>query len=535
MSQLSLDHDNAAGNWLRRLAGIDVRSLALLRVLLAVIMLVDWGLRWRDFDALYANASMFPLESSRWVFDVSSRWSLHWLSDHPTYQQMLFVGAALAAVCLLVGWQTRLATFVCWIFVVSFWHRNPLVCNYGDNLLRLLLFWGLFAPLGAFWSVDAWRKARRGHVVTEPVIDCSLGSACLLLQLTLFYFFAGLWKWNDDWLGGHALWHALKLEYAVRPTAALLLSWTSLHGPLTHATLVLELLGPLLLWLPWRTSVWRIAMIFAFLGLHISIELCFVPLMLSYVSMIAWAMVVPSCVWESRWLRPLTADWIQWLQRVAAPPESTTIENPSEASTVPSTTPLRKLGGRIARGYCVGAMALACYWNIATFFRSKVDVLVPPAALEVAYATMVWQTWDMFYEPSRHNGWWVAQAHLRDGRTVDLLHGDQPFDREHPESHWNEMPNPRWRVFFRRLGDESLAQYRQAAVNYLLASANAHRAGEQRIMRLDLLYVERSAQPASDLPSYRTRMTATAMSDEPPPEDALRRAFDAFDRDLLGP
>jgi hypothetical protein len=530
MSQQPLDHHCAAGSWRRRLAGIDVRSLALLRVLMAVVLLADWALRWRDFDAHYADSGMFPLETSRRLFDTSWRWSLHWLSDNPTYQRALFAGAALAAACLLIGWRTRLATLACWIFVVSFWHRNPLVCNYGDTLLRLLLFWSLFLPLGATWSVDAWRRARRQPVSSEPVVVCSIGSTCLLLQLTLFYFFAGLWKWNDDWLGGHALWHALHLEYSVRPTAALLLQWPSLHGPLTQATLALELLGPLVIWLPWRTAAWRIAMIVAFLSLHIGIELCFVPLMLSYVSMVAWAMVVPTCVWESRWLRPLTTRWAEWLQRGSAPPAAD-----SPAAKSPAATAIGKLGRRVATGYCVAAMTLACYWNVATFLSSKVTELVPPVLLEVGYASMVWQTWDMFYEPSRHNGWWVAQARLRDERSVDLLHGDQPFDREHPESHWNEMPNPRWRVLFRRLGDDGLAPCRQAAADYLLRSANAQRAGDQRIERLDLLYVERSAKPASDLPSYRTRMLATAVSDDPPPTDTLRRAFEAFDRDLLGP
>ena len=30
-------------------------------------------------------------------------------------------------------------------------NRNPLVIDGGDDFLRMLLFWGLFLPLGARW------------------------------------------------------------------------------------------------------------------------------------------------------------------------------------------------------------------------------------------------------------------------------------------------------------------------------------------------------------------------------------------------
>jgi small subunit ribosomal protein S8 len=42
----------------------------------------------------------------------------------------------------------------------------PEVLNGGDVLLRLLLFWAIFLPLGARWAVDSYHDTRepRGHV-----------------------------------------------------------------------------------------------------------------------------------------------------------------------------------------------------------------------------------------------------------------------------------------------------------------------------------------------------------------------------------
>ena len=70
----------------------------------------------------------------------------------------------LLAVALLVGYRTRLATIGSWILLASIHVRLPVVINAGDTLLRVLLFWSIFLPLGAMWSVDA----RRGRPVAAP-------------------------------------------------------------------------------------------------------------------------------------------------------------------------------------------------------------------------------------------------------------------------------------------------------------------------------------------------------------------------------
>lgn len=526
-------------NWARRtfreLIGIDVRSLAIVRMLLASILLVDWCLRWIDFDAFYSDSGMVSLAASRTHLPDPGRWSLHWLSDSPVYQHSLFAGAALAAACLLVGWQTRWATFASWVFVVSFWQRNPLVCNYGDSWLRILLFWCLFLPLGATWSVDAWRRVRRGLPSCTTAVVASTASACILLQLSLFYLFAGLWKWNDSWLGGQAVFQALQIEYARRATATYLLEWPGILGPLTRATLVLELLGPLVIWLPWRTGAWRVAMIGAFVLLHVSIEICFRPLMLSYISMAPWFLLVPASLWESRWLVGLTNSWNRLLARTRSKVGERAGAASCGASRSSAPSLVSRATKRLADVTCMGALAFVALWNVATFSPERLGWLMPVPVRPVAQITMLWQTWDMFYVPQTRNSWLVAEARLRDGRRVDLLHDDRPFDRARPDSNFDSMPNPRWRLFFDRLAAVLESRYHQDVADYLLRTANEHREGGSRVLSLDLLRVERTTAPDSDSPGYRLRPVATAQSDDSPPEESLQRIFDALDRDLGAP
>jgi hypothetical protein len=53
-----------------------------------------------------------------------------------------------AATAVALGYYTRLAMFLSWYPVISLHDRNPIILHNGDGVLRLLLFWGMFLPLG---------------------------------------------------------------------------------------------------------------------------------------------------------------------------------------------------------------------------------------------------------------------------------------------------------------------------------------------------------------------------------------------------
>src|SRR5207249_2480615 len=139
---------------LRSIFGIDLRTLALFRVMLAMVVLADLALRARDLTAHYSDRGVLPRAAL--IGDIGS-WkpSLHFISGSATFQAMLFVLAGLVALAMLVGYRTRIATFISWVFVLSVEARNPGVFQGGDHLLYLLLFWGMLLPLGARFSVDA--------------------------------------------------------------------------------------------------------------------------------------------------------------------------------------------------------------------------------------------------------------------------------------------------------------------------------------------------------------------------------------------
>ena len=173
------------------LFALDLRSLALLRVGLALLLLGDLALRAGDLRAHYTDAGVLP----RSALPPAGTLSLHLLGGSAAFQGALFAVAAAFAAALLVGWRTPLATAGSWFLLVSLHARNPVVLQGGDILLRVLLFWSLFLPLGARWSLDALRRA--GPPPGNRLV-CG-GGIALLLQVCFVYWFSVALKSDPCW------------------------------------------------------------------------------------------------------------------------------------------------------------------------------------------------------------------------------------------------------------------------------------------------------------------------------------------------
>ena len=129
--------------WRRRfeaLVGIDVRSLAALRIGLSAVLIWDLLGRLRDLEAHYSDDGVL----SRAELLAWRDWptiSLHLMAGQTWAQAVLFAVALVAALAMLVGWRTRTATILSWLLLASLHARLPLVLHGGDLLLRMMLFW----------------------------------------------------------------------------------------------------------------------------------------------------------------------------------------------------------------------------------------------------------------------------------------------------------------------------------------------------------------------------------------------------------
>ncbi|MCY3763338.1 MAG: HTTM domain-containing protein, partial [Gemmatimonadetes bacterium] len=246
---------NLLRGWRERF-GLDLRSLALFRILLGLLLLVDLAARLTDLRVFYSDAGVLPrVDLLGRVATSSTPWlvSLHMLSGLWGVQLLLFAVAACCAFCLLIGHRTRLFTFLSWVLLVSLHARNLTILNAGDLLFRVLLFWSLFLPLGARCSVDAaMREPSDKGPEKGKDRTWSVPAFCFMAQVTILYWVTGLLKNHPVWTGDRtAVWYALQLDYMALPLAVLMrelpAAWLEL---MTRTTLHVEFLVPVLIWIP---------------------------------------------------------------------------------------------------------------------------------------------------------------------------------------------------------------------------------------------------------------------------------------------
>jgi hypothetical protein len=106
-----------------RIFGIDLRTLALFRICLGAVILADLVNRAGYLTAFYTDDGVLP-RTAAIAYNHSARISFHLMSGSPLVIGFLFLIAGILAVMLMLGYRTRLATVLSWLFLVSLNNRN---------------------------------------------------------------------------------------------------------------------------------------------------------------------------------------------------------------------------------------------------------------------------------------------------------------------------------------------------------------------------------------------------------------------------
>ncbi len=184
---------------------IDTRSLALFRIALGLLVIADLFARSRNFSFYYTDDGIVTQALAERA-TADNAVSVYYLTSEPELIAALFVLQGLIALAMVVGYRTRLATILSFLFVVSLDHHNPYVLSYADTLFRLLFFWAVFLPLGERWSVDALQAAEAGfeRIGPRPVV-ASVATALAMGQMVFMYLLNGIHKSTSaTWRSGDA-------------------------------------------------------------------------------------------------------------------------------------------------------------------------------------------------------------------------------------------------------------------------------------------------------------------------------------------
>ncbi len=279
--------------------GLDLRSLALFRIAAAICIIGDFRMRSSDIAAHYTDFGVLP----RGVFleSFSGPWtvSLHLMNGRWEFQAFLFALSFIFATMLLVGYHTRLATFFSWLLLTSVQLRNPMVIQGGDVLFRMILFWSLFLPLGACYSVDS---AMNSDPPPKDKAILSVATAAFILQNAFLYWFTAAVKMSGVskaiwWDQGIAVYNALSIDQFTKPLGHSLLVFPALLKSLNYATLLYEMGGAFLFFMPVFTEFFKILGVFGFIFMHISFALCMVIGPFSWIGSMAVLPILPGIFW----------------------------------------------------------------------------------------------------------------------------------------------------------------------------------------------------------------------------------------------
>ncbi|HTB60071.1 MAG TPA: DCC1-like thiol-disulfide oxidoreductase family protein [Polyangia bacterium] len=276
-----------AGRLRRTYLQIDLRSLALGRIVLGLVLIGDLLRRIPDLRDLYSNLGLIPNHTVLWRPPFPRIFSVFFMASLPEEAAIWFFIAFIFFFCFLVGYRTRLFHLLSFAMTTSLHNRVLQAENWGGVAIGVLMIWTAFLPLGRRFSVDALRASLRARPDETPADlaagvpgpderqTTSLAALGLLLQIAAIYWLNFVHKSGPTWRDGSAVHYVLWQERIV--------TWVGLqvreHAPyaftklLTEGTLVIEASAAFLVLTPifWRWTRFIAALLLV--GLHCGIAL----------------------------------------------------------------------------------------------------------------------------------------------------------------------------------------------------------------------------------------------------------------------
>lgn len=455
-------------NYFNRVFQLDLRALALMRIAVALVSLADIGIRFADIDAFYLGSGIANEELIRSFAAPAFTHTLFFWHSSDAWVYFLFAVHACAAIFLLAGYYTRGATIFCWLLLMSEHSRNPLILQGGDDLLRLTLFWAMFLPWGKRYSVDASRwNYEQEHTYS------GMAAMAYVLQVAYVFFFSALLKGNEWHTDFSALYYVYHLDQIALPAATYISQYPHMLKVLTAIAFYTELLMPFLFVIPDRRNIFRTSGVVICILFHLWNGMT-LYIGLFYIIGIA---TVLGCL-------PM-----QMMNRIEAIVPARLIQlNGNYKPTAPNPLLIR-----INEIVLLFLIIYVCMWNGSngniSSYKLTNEARIP------GYKLRLDQSWGMFAPAVfKDDGWYIYEAVLYSGDTVDLNRHAEPVNYMKPEHVVQLYTSDRWRKFGELYSLLPYAYIRMYLCSYVQQKWNESNP-ENRVRRLRIIYMRETTLP----------------------------------------
>ena len=469
------------GKKIKELFGIDLRSLALMRICLGLLIVVDLIFRAADIETFYTDSGVLPRNLHVEIYDS---WvaSLYLVNGHIVFSVVLFLITLLFAIFLIMGFQTWVANFILWILMVSLHARNTLILTGGDTLIHLILFFGLFLPLGKRWSIDSLTSSERD--LKKENIFLSFGSVALLLQSAFMYVFTAIHKFSPEWIyEGSAIYYALNIDQYATPIGKILLSFSGILPYLTYSVYLFEIIGPFLLFCPFFMLQVRMITILGFIFLQLGFGSCLFVGVFPFASTVGILPFLPSWFWD-KLIVSVSLSLSSITKQVKVLKQNYTY------------TPFLLKNNVSLNIVAVIFLFFTFVWNIQTI--EKLNFRIPSELKRIGLLLGLEQNWAMFVPKYLNTDcYYIYQATLHNGMKIDIF----PDGTKGKQVSWKktklvslEYKNHRWRNFVNNIwsNDPRLKPY---YANYLCKEWNQKHSINKKIERIDFYLARKINHP----------------------------------------
>ncbi len=246
----------------------DPTIASVLRIGFAMLLLINTNVWMLDGERWFSDSGVLKAETVPSLSKIP-HWSVFSFSSSNDFVQLGLWTLMLQSFLLLIGCWSRFQIACIFFWLVSFQHRNPLICDGEDTVFRLFAFWFIFLPLDSSWSIRHWLRRMAIH---ERDRSSAWGLRLVQFQMTAIYLSAAYSKLQGTtWRDGSAMFYVLNMDdYTGRSSFsewALDFPWV-IHW-LTWLAISIELALPFILWCKYT----RRFAIFLGVGFHLAIEL----------------------------------------------------------------------------------------------------------------------------------------------------------------------------------------------------------------------------------------------------------------------
>ncbi len=445
-----------------------------MRIGIGIVLLVDLIIRSFSISAFFTDEGILPVQILKTYNWNPYYFSLHAVSGELWWQVLLFILNTVCVILLIIGYRARLFTFICWVFLTSLQNRNPFILQGGDDLLRLILLWGIFLPWGERYS----NRRTSSYLNTY----FSLANIGYILLICSVYFFSALLKTHAEWHSeGTALYYALSLEQMRLPLGTLLYQFPLLMKYLTWVVYYIELLAPLLIIMPFVSYKVRLTGIIAIAALHIGIAgTLYVGLFYS-IGLVTLIGMLPAVIMDKFETKYISRNII--------------IEEnvlPVNTSFVMETITTLKTGLIVL---------ISCYCLLLNLGNvKKFPYTLDPGIIKFGTMLRLEQSWGMF-SPSvlKDDGFFVYSGYTTAGKYIDVKHNGGLLSFAKPASIVAEYESDRWRKFSENYIFNNNNYMRPYYCKYLINKWNKEHP-ETHVTDLTIFFMKEVS-----LPDYKTK------------------------------